>query len=394
MAHDSGHQSPSTADTDWARRGDEDAVALWAEDVLPTLVSVGNQIINAYYERAPQRRYFSGCSNGGRLGLIAAQRYPALFDGIAAGGPILDLSGNAGVQGAWMIQQAWTPEGTPRFTPAQIGRLAAHVRKACDTLDGVQDNLVATPQRCEPDLSALRCTAKTDTGCLSEDQLQRVAALYRGAHDGATQLFPGLPPGSEHLWPFWITGRDGQPAWGGLASQGFLDIYREMPAGSHVNPASINVAAEAGAMATSSIAVRSNATNTDLSGLRDASTKLLLWHGWADPLILPQRTVSYFEQATAANGGAAALGQHARLFMVPGHGHCWEARGIAPDLFDPLLALDAWVEGKVPPAQIIARDQLNPAAAKATALLCPFPQRAIHDQRGPTDRAESYYCGT
>ncbi|MEZ5555050.1 tannase/feruloyl esterase family alpha/beta hydrolase [Haliea sp.] len=392
MAHDSGHQAP-TSDTDWARSGDDQAVALWAEAVLPTLATLGTEVIQAYYAQAPKRRYFSGCSNGGRLGLVAAQRYPELFDGIAAGGPILDLSGNAGVQGAWMIQQAWTPDGEPRFTPAHIDRLATHVREACDALDGLEDGLIATPERCHPDLSALRCTANTDSGCLSAAQLQQVAALYRGAHDGDTQLFPGLPPGSEHLWPFWITGRDGQPAWGRDASQGFLDIYRNVPAGQHVNPASIDVVAEAAAMAASPLAQRANATNADLSGLRAAGTRLLIWHGWADPLILPQRTIRYFNDAAAENGGAEALAEHARLFMVPGHGHCWEAPGLAPDLFDPLQALDAWVEQAEPPAQIVARDTLDPAAATATALLCPYPLRAIHDGHGPLDDAASYRCG-
>lgn len=392
MAHDSGHQADSTANTVWARTGDQKAIDLWAHRVLPELVTLSNTIIAAYYQREPARRYFSGCSNGGRLGLVAAQRYPELFDGIAAGGPILDLSGNAGVQGAWMIQQAWTADGEPRITPEQTERLALHVRAACDALDGVLDNLIASPELCRPDLSALACTAGQQPGCLDDDQLQRVAALYRGAQDNDRQLFPGLPPGSEHLWPFWITGRDGQPAWGGLASQGFLDIYRQVPAGEHVNPAEIDVVAEAAAMAASPVAVLANATDPDLSGLRAADGKLLLWHGWADPLILPQRTVSYFEEAARENGGAEALGEHARLFMVPGHGHCWEAPGLAPDLFDPVQVLEAWVERDTAPSQIIARDQLDPEAATATALLCPYPQRALHDGQGPTSSAASYRC--
>jgi len=392
MAHDSGHQTDSTADTEWARSGDQQAIDLWAHQVLPELVTLGNTIMAAYYQREPARRYFSGCSNGGRLGLMAAQRYPGLFDGIAAGGPILDLSGNAGVQGAWMIQQAWTATGEPRFTPEQTERLAVHVRSACDALDGVRDNLIANPERCQPDLSALQCTAAQAPGCLSDDQLQRVAALYRGAQDDDRQLFPGLLPGSEHLWPFWITGRDGQPAWGGLASQGFLDIYRQVPAGEHVNPAEIDVVAEAAAMAASPLAVLANTTDPDLSGLRAAGGKLLLWHGWADPLILPQRTVSYFEEAARENGGAEALGEHTRLFMVPGHGHCWEAPGLAPDLFDPVQILEAWVERDAAPSHIITRDQLDPEAATATALLCPYPQRALHDGRGPTTSAKSYRC--
>jgi poly(3-hydroxybutyrate) depolymerase len=33
----------------------------------------------------PDRTYFVGCSNGRREALIAAQRYPLMFDGVAAG---------------------------------------------------------------------------------------------------------------------------------------------------------------------------------------------------------------------------------------------------------------------------------------------------------------------
>jgi len=392
MAQDSGHQADSTASTDWARSGDQQAIDLWAHRVLPELVALGNSIMAAYYKREPARRYFSGCSNGGRLGLIAAQRYPDLFDGIAAGGPILDLSGNAGVQGAWMIQQAWHRDGRPRFTTDQIQALQQHVLTQCDRNDGLEDGLIAAPGACRPDLTGLDCKNAEAESCFDSNQLTRIRALYQGAHTDAGPLFPGLPAGSEHLWPFWITGDNGRPAWGALAAQGFLDIYRQVPAGEHVNPADIGVVEEATAMAAAPLAVHANATEPDLSGLRAAGSKLLLWHGWADPLILPQRTASYFEDAIQENGGADVLREHARLFMVPGHGHCWEAPGLAPDLFDPLQILEDWVEQGIAPDHIIARDQLDPAEATATARLCPYPQRSIHDGQGSTARAAGYRC--
>ena len=39
-------------------------------------------IIAAYYGQAPSHSYFSSCSNGGRQGLIEAQRYADDFDGL------------------------------------------------------------------------------------------------------------------------------------------------------------------------------------------------------------------------------------------------------------------------------------------------------------------------
>ena len=44
-------------------------------------------IMTAYYRRGPRLSYWTGCSTGGRQGLMAAQRYPEDFDGIIAGAP-------------------------------------------------------------------------------------------------------------------------------------------------------------------------------------------------------------------------------------------------------------------------------------------------------------------
>src|SRR5689334_17377347 len=51
------------------------------------------QIAQSYYDGAPKRSYFVGCSTGGRQGLISAQRFPDDFDGIVVGAPVLNFSG-------------------------------------------------------------------------------------------------------------------------------------------------------------------------------------------------------------------------------------------------------------------------------------------------------------
>ena len=78
---------------------------------MPLAVDTANDLVQGFYQNMPGRVHFSGCSNGGRLAMMAAQRHPKLFDGIAGGGGIFDLTGNAGVHGLWLLQSTRDENG-------------------------------------------------------------------------------------------------------------------------------------------------------------------------------------------------------------------------------------------------------------------------------------------
>src|SRR5678815_288906 len=44
-------------------------------------------IVHAYYDRGPRLSYLTGCSEGGRQGLMEAQRFPADYNAIIVGAP-------------------------------------------------------------------------------------------------------------------------------------------------------------------------------------------------------------------------------------------------------------------------------------------------------------------
>src|SRR5579871_4419514 len=109
------------------------------------------QLVKAYYQADSIRRsYFDGCSNGGKMGLIEASRYPADYDGIIAGSPWLDPVGTSlwTVKNIKALLDAYIPA-------AKFDAVAAAIMKQCDKADGVADGLIQNPAKCAFDPSAL-----------------------------------------------------------------------------------------------------------------------------------------------------------------------------------------------------------------------------------------------
>jgi hypothetical protein len=57
---------------------------------LPTIRA--KEIISAIYGKTADHGYFESCSNGGREGLMEAQRFPNDYDGILSGAPAYNLT--------------------------------------------------------------------------------------------------------------------------------------------------------------------------------------------------------------------------------------------------------------------------------------------------------------
>jgi feruloyl esterase len=134
-----------------------------------------------------------------------------------------------------------------------------------------------------------------------------------------------------------------------------------------------------------------------------AGGKAILYQGWADPSTNAGPTIDYYGALARANGGLKALSQSVRLFMAPGMYHC--SRGPGADQFggsgqaawandpsrDALWALIDWVERGRAPERLTATKQVE-GRDTFTRALCPYPQAARYDGKGPQDSADSYRC--
>ena len=390
IGHDGGHRARSW-ETGWAADGE--ALELWAYKVLPVVAGAGIRLATSMYGQPPRYKYFSGCSNGGRLGLMAAQRYPGLFDGIAAGGSIFQLSGIAGLWGNWLIYNNQSGLNS-RFPQAKVPLIEKLVMARCDDLDGLADGIISDPRECHIDFRAAACGAGSpaQADCLTGQEAELLNRLYGGVRNGREEVvYPGVAYGSEHYIDPWLFGADGQPAWGALASAGYRQMLAQDLSDADV-PAGLPTDRMLDWLSRSSIPRLTDATDPDLSGLRKAGTKLLIYQGWSDPLIIPEPITRYYDKAVEAAGGLEQLQQNARLFMVPGWGHCWEKPAAAPDDFDPLFELEQWVEKGNPPEFMVARQRDMVGVELRSRPICSFPSVARLQPGKDPDSYLSYHC--
>ena len=78
---DTGHQEQGGA---WAI-GHPEKMIDFGYRATHEMTLKARQIVKAFYDRSAQYSYFKGCSTGGRMALMEAQRYPDDYDGIIAG---------------------------------------------------------------------------------------------------------------------------------------------------------------------------------------------------------------------------------------------------------------------------------------------------------------------
>jgi len=378
---DTGHVAP---DVEWL--GDPGLLRDYGYRAIYEMTAKAKAAINAYYGRPADYDYFNGCSTGGRQGLMEAQRFPGDYDGIVSGAPVNHFVATHYTQ-LWVALATKEASDEAILSQADLDFVSAAAVAQCDATDGVADGVIENPMTCDFDPAALQCAGTATTQCLREDQVTAVRKIYAGPTDPRTgeRLNPGLARGGESSWTV-------------VTDSGLVPIPLEYFTRSVFKDPNWNwrtfdfgAAPELASRMTAEVL---DATNPDLSALRNRSSKLIVYHGWNDQVIPPEGTINYYERVEATlaarpNRKNEQTRDFFRLFMVPGMRHCRGGPGTSE--FDAQNAIEAWVERGIAPDRIEASHTENEVVTR-TRPLCPYPQTAQYDGAGDTNDAANFVC--
>jgi len=366
-AEDSGHTG-TQGDGSWALDNHRAEIDFGYRSPHVT-AQAGKALTERFYGRAPSYSYFQGCSTGGRQALSEAQRYPDDFDGIVAGAPALYQNYLAPLSQGHLETVNRRADGTVILTQAKARVLAAAVLARCDGADGKVDGVVGNPDSCTVDPAVIQCPDGTDGAtCLTAEQVAVARAFYAPpTDDRGRQLYPaGLERGSEAGWPGYSIGTDAALSGGGNYAQEVLR-YLAFPKDPGASYSLLDFDPNRDAVRLTAMAQVYNADNTDLRRFDRSGGKLIVYHGWADPLIAPGGTVNYVRDAMARSGGRAVTEDFMRLFLLPGVYHC--TGGPGEDTVDWLTSIQAWVEKGQAPASVTASKLARDGSVTSTRVV-------------------------
>ena len=368
------------------------------------------RIIEAFYGEPSKHSYFLGCSTGGGQALHEALQFPGDYDGIVAGAPLMNNTHHA----AGLLWDYAAFNSSPvDITAAQATAVTAAIVKKCAGKDGglSSDNFLTDPRDCRWNPAALQCTGgAADVGtCLTVPQVAAMRKLYEGPINprAGERILAGRVRGSEsnNGYPaaiaslttssgsptYWVFGNDFD--WLTFDFDHDMDTFDE------------------------EMAARLNANTADLEEFKSHGGKLIITHGFADPLVPTLSTVAYYERliTNQTRDGRHDEGERkedlrrtqefARLFLLPGVAHCGGGAGpdtVEGDQIPPgpnsttiaRLALDPlvqWVEHGIAPDRIIAYHVTNGVTDLARPV-CPYPALPRYSGVGDTTKASSFAC--
>ena len=403
-AGDSGHQSASADDADFALN-DEALVNFGYMHVKKTR-DVMVAVAKLRYGTAPSRIYFSGGSTGGREGLTGAMRWPNDFDGILTNYPTANFMGLR-LWGAALARAIYDNNSEGWIPPVMVDKIAQLANDRCDRLDGVADGLVSNMIACRALssrlLEELACkngeTGNPDN-CLTPAQIAKTIDVY---HNGYTLPFSFV--NGIHTYPGYNS-LEGILMQIGTQPQYITPTPPSGPNAHHVNRAdqfmkyfvTRNPNFDLRTFDIQNPGVWKDrlidlsdvlgATDPDFTAFRARGGKVIWLQGWDDPSVTPFANINVYK-AIVAKMGQDTVDSFLRLYIVPGLAH---GGGRFSPVWDNLTALDNWVEKGVPPAKPVVFDGTNTPTRGRSRPLCEYPTFPKYNGSGDPNLASSFTC--
>ncbi|PLB52228.1 putative feruloyl esterase [Aspergillus steynii IBT 23096] len=346
---------------------------------------IGKSLVQSFYRQNASYSYWSGCSQGGRQGLMLAQRYPHAYDGIAASAPALAFTELAATVYYPLLVKSWA--GTSASPLAcELEFITDEAVAACDSVDRIVDGIISDPSACNFDaLSVVGKTFKcSSTGKMMN--LTKPAALVANAAWSGPQTADGMS-----LWYGFNRGADisafgGAP---GVNTSTSSDLWFRLFVAkdpdfdsTKLGPREYERYFRRGVQEYAGLL---NADSPDLTEFKNAGGKLISYHGMADESIPTKSSQHYYDRVSDAMSDA---GSFYRYFESPGLGHCSGGKGGQPvTIFN---SLRRWVEDGVAP-DILPVNITGSDGTEHSRFLCPYPTKPFY-QNGNGSHTESFKC--
>lgn len=168
------------------------------------MTTTDKAITRAFYGQQAKRSYYTGCSTGGRQGLVESLYYPEDDDGILVGAPVMNRTwGHAAV--LWDYVAARRTPGS-LLSDAKLKLLNRAAIATCwkQGLGIAGDRFISDPMSSTFDPAVLAGKVGAFDACLTPAEVETARAFYSGPRtaDGkAGQRHPLLAPCFIWNWP-------------------------------------------------------------------------------------------------------------------------------------------------------------------------------------------------
>ena len=390
-------------------------------------------IIERIYGERPRFNYYIGGSQGGREGLMVAQRYATDYNGIISDVPIVSFSSLMLAPELIRIQEKPLANWV---TPAKANAIRAEFLRQCDKLDGLSDGIInnymasraifdvtdgsgpADPWADirKPNKKNALPEDNTTSARLTNEQIKILEFVYspykfpsplaNGVKSFGMWLPTTDPESFGTITPIRYKGQEGagenapvHSSLGVLGVTGFLMQNLSANPLDYMEGTAMNERRK-------QISEWLDATNPDLSAFYKHGGKIILTVGTQDFIASSGAQLDYY-QSLINKMGQKKLNKFARLYVVPqaghglsgksykmnGDGETVEVKNIpSPNSNDKMDMIISWVEEGRAPAKTLVINSEGRIGVKPEGkgyILCSYPNYPRYIG-GPQDQASSY----